>query len=382
MILWIERKIARPVIGNRLRSYKPKYLIHWPLMAYHLVAQAQRIGIPTGRDIKVENIFDPVNMRALKVATTIAIPVIIAHYGPREPPLKVRPLCVRRRSRMKMTGIKRSVLLIEDNNSDSELIARFLKSSPDHEYRLATAGTLGIGKAVFQQTNFDLILLDQNLPDSIEGETLEQCMKWSGQVPIIMLTGFGNEAEGAQRVRQGAQDYLVKGAFDAPLLLRVVRYTVERQAMQKEMALMKLREQKAEEIKALEAMDNVPSKERNSKSLIGSAPIYYADLIMRYEGFLDASLEQRIYRQERGDISEGVRAFTAELARFGAGPREIVEIHSAALEHRLKGQNEARAQAYLEEARLLLLETMGSMVQTYRSKFTNRDVLSTSSKSV
>lgn len=238
---------------------------------------------------------------------------------------------------------------------------------------MASATSLTAGKKLFDQTQFDLILLDQNLPDSLNGKTLEQCLSWSDSVPIIVLTGFGDDAEGARKVRQGAQDFLVKGSFDSALLMRVIRYTVERQAMQKEMALMKLREQKADEMKALEAMDTAPLAMRANTSLSGTAPAFYSDLISRYEAFLDASLEQRIYRQERTPITEGVRSFTSELARFGAGPREIVEIHSVALERRLKGQNEAKSQAYLEEARLLLLETMGSMVQTYRSKFTLRE---------
>ncbi|RYZ60553.1 MAG: response regulator [Proteobacteria bacterium] len=282
-----------------------------------------------------------------------------------------------------MTANQKSILLIEDNHADVEVVTRFLDLAGDKEYRLAIGKTLAEGKQLIESTSFDLILLDQNLPDSLDGQTLSQCMSFSQHIPIIVLTGFGDQEEGARKVRQGAQDYLVKGSFDAPLLMRVIRYTIERQAMQKEMALMKLTEQKALELKSLEAIAMQPGSGGNSAtpaSIQSAAPTYYSDLILRYEGFLDAALEQRIYKSDRALISAGIRDFTMELARYSAGPREIVEIHSTALERRLKNQNELKSQAYLEEARLLLLETMGSLVQTYRGKFTIRESISTPSR--
>ncbi|RZA12276.1 MAG: response regulator [Proteobacteria bacterium] len=279
-----------------------------------------------------------------------------------------------------MTTEIKSILLIEDNSADAELVNRYLETSEADEFRLAHASSLKAAERIFQATPFDLIILDQQLPDSVEGETLNQCLKWSSGIPIIVLTGIGNEAEGAQRVRQGAQDYLVKGSFDAALFLRVLRYTVERTAMQKEVSLLKLREQKAIEIKALEAMDTSVLNGTPQKSIRSTAPVYYSDLVARYEGFLVLALEQRIFGQDRTTIAESVRQFTTELARHGAGPREIVEIHSMALERSIKGQAEAKVQAFLEEARLLLLETMGSMVQTYRNKFTMRQGSSSSVK--
>lgn len=279
-----------------------------------------------------------------------------------------------------MTDNQKSILLIEDNNADVEVVTRFLNLAGEKEYRLAVGKSLAEGRQLIESTSFDLILLDQNLPDSLDGQTLQQCMGFSQQTPIIVLTGYGDQDEGARKVRQGAQDYLVKGSFDAALLMRVIRYTIERQAMQKEMALMKLKEQKALELKSLEAIAMQPGSASPSSNIQSAAPTYYSDLILRYEGFLDAALEQRIYKSDRALISAGIREFTMELARYGAGPREIVEIHSTALERRLKNQNELKSQAYLEEARLLLLETMGSLVQTYRGKFTIRESISNPSR--
>jgi CheY-like chemotaxis protein len=279
-----------------------------------------------------------------------------------------------------MTDNQKSILLIEDNSADVEVVTRFLDLAGDNEFRLALGKNLAEGKQLIESTSFDLILLDQNLPDSLDGQTLHQCMAFSQHIPIIVLTGFGDQEEGVRKVRQGAQDYLVKGSFDAALLMRVVRYTIERNAMQKEMSLMKLKEQKNLELQSLEAIAMQPGAAPSSASIQSAAPNYYSDLILRYEGFLDAALEQRIYRTNRAVISSGIREFTLELARYGAGPREIVEIHSTALERRLKGQNEQKSQAYLEEARLLLLETMGSLVQTYRGKFTIREGVSNPSK--
>ena len=50
-------------------------------------------------------------------------------------------------------------------------------------------------------------------------------------MPIVVLTGFQDEALGDQALKEGAQDYLVKGQVDSKLLARSMRYAIARKAV-------------------------------------------------------------------------------------------------------------------------------------------------------
>ncbi len=119
------------------------------------------------------------------------------------------------------------ILLIEDNLDYAQLIKRILtKKSPDSmnvEHHDTFAG--GFGRA--QKGELDLILLDLDLPDSGNIDTL-QAIKEATEVPIIVLTGTDDENLALRAVQMGAQDYLMKGQVDARLLVRSIRYAIER----------------------------------------------------------------------------------------------------------------------------------------------------------
>ena len=119
------------------------------------------------------------------------------------------------------------VLLIEDNPIDVRLISGLLRSPAEalhckHVSRLDEA--LHLLKAV----QFDVILLDLNLEDSCGYDTFFRIHRASGKAAILVLSGSDDEELAVRTVREGAQDYLVKGSFDARLLVRSIRYAFER----------------------------------------------------------------------------------------------------------------------------------------------------------
>jgi hypothetical protein len=106
--------------------------------------------------------------------------------------------------------------------------------------------------------------------------------------------------------------------------------------------------------------------------LFGAAPLrealpqVFQELVERYSVLLDLALEQRAYKVEH-NVSEGFHILVEHLGFLKAGPRDVVDIHSAALKKRTSGTNPFKAQAYVEEARLAVLELMGHMVSYYRN---------------
>lgn len=74
----------------------------------------------------------------------------------------------------------------------------------------------------------DCVLLDLGLPDAAGMEALARVLHAAPSIAVLVLTGLDDEHRGTEAVAGGAQDYLVKGAIDGPLLTRAVRYAVER----------------------------------------------------------------------------------------------------------------------------------------------------------
>jgi two-component system cell cycle sensor histidine kinase/response regulator CckA len=121
-----------------------------------------------------------------------------------------------------------TVLLVEDNAGDVHLIAALLRL-PAAEFRLERVERLASGLERLDQGGVDVVLLDLGLPDSQDDATFAAVRRAAPAVPVIILTGLGDEALAIRMVREGAQDYLVKGEVEGNVLRRAIRYAIERQ---------------------------------------------------------------------------------------------------------------------------------------------------------
>jgi serine phosphatase RsbU (regulator of sigma subunit) len=120
------------------------------------------------------------------------------------------------------------VLLIEDDDADALLVEELLLDAAA-PVTLRRARSLGEAKPLLPGVT--CVLLDLGLPDTGELQELRG-VRWLAehmpQLAVVVLTGVADEHLGAQAVRAGAQDYLVKGQVDGALLSRVIRYAIER----------------------------------------------------------------------------------------------------------------------------------------------------------
>jgi diguanylate cyclase (GGDEF)-like protein len=128
----------------------------------------------------------------------------------------------------KNTGEYLDVLLIEDNNDDQLLVKKMLTKTGCARFEIRFADDLKTGIVSTIQHNADVILLDLNLPDSSGFETLVKLKLQIPDTPIVILSGFEDEEESLKAVRNGAQDYLVKGRTDGNSLIRSLLYAIER----------------------------------------------------------------------------------------------------------------------------------------------------------
>jgi PAS domain S-box-containing protein len=120
-----------------------------------------------------------------------------------------------------------TVLLVEDNAGDLHLIEELLRL-PAGEFRLEHVELLAPGLERLGRGGVDVVLLDLGLPDSQGDATFAAVRRAAPAVPVIILTGLGDEAVAIRMVREGAQDYLVKGEVERNVLRRAIRYAIER----------------------------------------------------------------------------------------------------------------------------------------------------------
>lgn len=141
-------------------------------------------------------------------------------------------------------GVPR-ILLIEDNANDA-LAIKIMLESADFPFKLEKAETLKSGLDILSEKQIDVILLDLGLPDSKGLDTFVNLFDEYPDVPIVMYTGLEDEDIAVKALQKGAQDYLVKGKVDSRLLVRTIRYSIERHRLRVELKRMSTELEKSE----------------------------------------------------------------------------------------------------------------------------------------
>jgi two-component system, sensor histidine kinase and response regulator len=130
-----------------------------------------------------------------------------------------------------------AILLVEDNPADAQLIRYLLDEAPDvmsTTFAIHQVDRISRAWDYLDRQQFDLILLDLSLPDGQGLNSLKKIKERARNTPIIVLSGLDDETVAMTAMQQGSQDYLVKGSTDTELLVRAIRYAIERQRLMTE----------------------------------------------------------------------------------------------------------------------------------------------------
>lgn len=127
------------------------------------------------------------------------------------------------------------VLLIEDNPGDARLIREVLSDTDNLNFELKWVDQLETGIELISKDVFDVVLLDLSLPDSHGMETIISFREQAPAIPIVVLTGLDDEQVAINAVQHGAQDYLIKGQVNSSVIMRSMRYAIERHRLQGEL---------------------------------------------------------------------------------------------------------------------------------------------------
>ncbi|MEH2159827.1 MAG: ATP-binding protein [Nostoc sp.] len=132
-----------------------------------------------------------------------------------------------------MLDIK-TLLIIDDCAADRKIYRRYLLKDPHQSYQIFEADCAEEGLALCKKIRRDAILLDFCLPDMSGLELFDRMQQeiFKTSVPVIMLTGRGDEEIAVQVMKRGALDYLVKHNVTQDVLQLAVRNAIKQSCLQ------------------------------------------------------------------------------------------------------------------------------------------------------
>lgn len=127
--------------------------------------------------------------------------------------------------------------------------------------------------------------------------------------------------------------------------------------------------QMEQELHALELLSASPqttitAQSFNAQSIREQFPNIFLKLTQQYGDLIDLALEQRMYKVDH-QLSDNLRTIAQHLGALNARPRDVVEMHVTTLKDRTQSVTSAKAKAYAEEGRLVILELMGYLTSHY-----------------
>ena len=120
------------------------------------------------------------------------------------------------------------ILLVEDSGDDAEFLRQCLGRGNSRSVDITRAGLLADAVTALRQDRFDVVLLDLHLPDASGIDCVEKIQRADPHVPVVVLSGQGDEDYAVEILNRGVQDYLVKWEGDGRVILRAIRYAIER----------------------------------------------------------------------------------------------------------------------------------------------------------
>ena len=183
------------------------------------------------------------------------------------------------------------VLLIDDEPAQVWLVRDQLLNAPGPRFDLNCRESLVEGIAELAAQDYQVLLLDLSLPDSLGTATFARIHAQFPALPVVVLTSLEDEELGGQLVQAGAQDYLVKGQVQGVSLARTIRYAIERKAAEVE------RERLIGELK--QALAEV-------KTLSGLIPICARCKKVRDDRGFWSQVEAYVQRHSRATFSHGL----------------------------------------------------------------------------
>ena len=124
------------------------------------------------------------------------------------------------------------LLLLEDNPGDARLLKETLAEYAPGEFVVTWVERLADALVRMETERFDVMLCDLSLPDSVGMSTPKAIAQGFPTLPLVVLTGSHGLSMGRDAIHLGLQDYLVKGKSDPEVVVRTLRFAIERKGLE------------------------------------------------------------------------------------------------------------------------------------------------------
>jgi DNA-binding NtrC family response regulator len=144
------------------------------------------------------------------------------------------------------------ILIVDDEKSLLDLLSRvFTKEG----YQVQTTTSAQRAMEIIEKEDLDLLIADIRLPEMSGMEILKRCREIRPDVPVIMITAYGNMKQAIEALKMGALDYIIK-PFDIEELKITVAKGMEKRRLEQENLLLK------REIRERYSFENMIGKSR------------------------------------------------------------------------------------------------------------------------
>lgn len=138
------------------------------------------------------------------------------------------------------------ILLVEDDASDALLLCAMLRQQISASIDVKQVASMGEAERYLAEYAVDIVVLDLGLPDTQGMEAVRRACAVAPHVPMVVLTDLDDESLAIRALKEGAQDYFVKGKVEPSTLYRAMRYAIERKAMETDLRGARDRAERAE----------------------------------------------------------------------------------------------------------------------------------------
>ncbi|MGL5032319.1 MAG: PAS domain-containing protein, partial [Microcystaceae cyanobacterium] len=218
-----------------------------------------------------------------------------------------------------------TILLVDDSESDRGIYRRYLLANEGFDCQIIEAESLEEGLELWRSQSPDLVLTDINLLDGSGLELLAAIKNThpSSKIPIIMMTGQGNERLAVQAMKLGASDYLVKEDITASTLCHYVETAIAQWNLSGKLTELQQLNQELE-IRVGERTHALEASQSFNRSILEAIP----DLLLRLNR--DGTCLSYIPPKVNKDSFEPINQHISELL-----PPDLVERQLQAIEQAL-----------------------------------------------
>ncbi len=263
----------------------------------------------------------------------------------------------------------RVLLLVEDNPGDVQLVNELLMDAERDSYEIVHAPMMSAAVNTLRARPVDVVVLDLRLPDCTGVDTVKAVRDVASEVPIVVLTGNDDEELALDCIDAGAQDYLPKAEVRSRNLRRALGYAIARirdaQVRHLQQTLNRYR-----------SLSTASQGTAVTAALAGSGAVAqrhasaFAGLVRGYFSLLLPYLSREIDRLEAPQAA--MELIATQLGELGGGPRDLLDMHLAALDQALALYQDPHGRGIVYESRLLALQMMGLLVDYYRVGYRRR----------